>query len=275
MPDSMEQVYEILTDYERRLRYLEAIDTTGALTDHNHTGAGGDGGILTGDEHDSFSEYAEIGSPANPAANKLRMFAKDIGGNSRLHMRDSAPVEFQLAGGGEGDVHTVDTIHAAAAPAANILLALNGASIFPADCVDWGTLTLDAQVWMGSWYNAVAWVLANNIIWQSDTQSTIITPRRKSTVVVIGMVTWQDSTATRAVFMDFRWNLNAVAGQNNGPFGNQAARREGHTLIGVFTAVPAGARTLMLQAQKTNVVFQADAVTIATRYTAIFVLPED
>ena len=81
---------------------------------HNHTAAAADGGIATDDEHDGFSEYAEIAKPANPAANKLRVYAKDDGaGVTKLYGLDSAGTEtaYGAAGAGGGDVAT-DTIWA-------------------------------------------------------------------------------------------------------------------------------------------------------------------
>ena len=89
----MDQIYQILADYERRLRYLEAIDPgagAGGITDHDHTVAVGDGGVLTGDEHDLWSEYLEIVKPAAPAANKMRFYASDDGsGKTRMYHIDT------------------------------------------------------------------------------------------------------------------------------------------------------------------------------------------
>ena len=277
MPD-MEQVYEILKDYETRLRYLEAIDpgAGGGLKDHDHTAVVGDGGVLTGDEHDLWGEYLEIVKPAAPAANKIRFYASDLGGVTRLYTTDSAGLQTLLAGGGMGDVDTVDTIHAGAAPAANSLLALGAASIFPADVVDWGTLTLDAQVFADSWNNVVAWVLPGaHVNWQTDTQTTNVTPRRTSTVIAIAHVTWQDSTAGRTSFMNFRWDLNGVAGTTQGPLGCQFSRREGHPILGIWTGVTAGAKALTLEAQKTVPAWQADTIIVASRFAIVFMLPED
>src|SRR6266542_203268 len=44
---------------------------------HNHTSTSNDGGVLTNDEHDGYGEYAEMSAPSTPAANKLRLYAKD------------------------------------------------------------------------------------------------------------------------------------------------------------------------------------------------------
>jgi hypothetical protein len=42
---------------------------------HNHTATANDGGVLTDDEHDGFSEYAAISTPSTPASNKVRLYA--------------------------------------------------------------------------------------------------------------------------------------------------------------------------------------------------------
>ncbi|KKK75519.1 hypothetical protein LCGC14_2872910, partial [marine sediment metagenome] len=68
------------------------VSLEGALSGHDHTGAA-DGGVLTNDEHDGYSEYDEIATPANPAANKLRVYPVDVGGVTSLALLDSAGVE--------------------------------------------------------------------------------------------------------------------------------------------------------------------------------------
>lgn len=50
-----------------------------------------------------YAELAEISSPSNPAANYLRVFAKDVAGTTRLHTRDSAGTE-SLVGAGFSSV---------------------------------------------------------------------------------------------------------------------------------------------------------------------------
>lgn len=47
---------------------------------HNHTSTGGDGGVLTDDEHGGFSDYTEIATPTTPSANHNRIFGKDDSG---------------------------------------------------------------------------------------------------------------------------------------------------------------------------------------------------
>lgn len=81
----------------------------GALANHDHTATAGDGGVQTNDEHDGFGEYAEIAAPSSPAANKLRIYAKDKAGVSTLYYKDDAGVEHELPGAGSSGVAT-DTI---------------------------------------------------------------------------------------------------------------------------------------------------------------------
>jgi hypothetical protein len=63
-------------------------------TAHDHTTADGSG-VLSGDEHDSFGEYAEIATPSTPAAAKVRIYAKADG---RMYRKDDAGTEAELGG---------------------------------------------------------------------------------------------------------------------------------------------------------------------------------
>ncbi|KKK75164.1 hypothetical protein LCGC14_2876490, partial [marine sediment metagenome] len=65
------------------------VSLEGALAGHDHTGAA-DGGVLTNDEHDGYSDYAEIGAPGSPAANTGRFFVIDRGGLTTMRYLDSA-----------------------------------------------------------------------------------------------------------------------------------------------------------------------------------------
>ncbi len=74
---------------------------------HDHTAADSSG-VLTNDEHDGFGEYAEIASPATPAANKVRLYAKDDGAVSKLfYKRDDGTEIGPLSGPGGGATITV------------------------------------------------------------------------------------------------------------------------------------------------------------------------
>lgn len=74
---------------------------TGAA--HDHTTADGSG-VLTNDEHDGYGQYAEIATPATPAANKLRLYAKDSAGVTKLYYKDDAGNEVGPLGTGTGAV---------------------------------------------------------------------------------------------------------------------------------------------------------------------------
>ena len=52
------------------------------------------GGVFTNDAHDGFSEYTEIAAPATPAANKVRLYAKDVAGVARLFYKSDDGTEF-------------------------------------------------------------------------------------------------------------------------------------------------------------------------------------
>lgn len=49
---------------------------------------------------DGYAELSEISTPANPAADKIRLYCRDIGGLSRLFYRDSAGNELQVGSAG-------------------------------------------------------------------------------------------------------------------------------------------------------------------------------
>ncbi|MFA5458174.1 MAG: LamG domain-containing protein, partial [Synergistaceae bacterium] len=56
---------------------------------------------------DSFLEMTEIAAPDSPAADKLRIYAKDSSGTTKLYTKDSAGTETELGAGGSGS--TSDT----------------------------------------------------------------------------------------------------------------------------------------------------------------------
>lgn len=77
----------------------------GVLSDHDHTTTG-DGGVLTNDVHDGYSELGEIGVPANPAADFVRVYAKDKGGTAELFYKNPSGAERDLSTAGGGFVNT-------------------------------------------------------------------------------------------------------------------------------------------------------------------------
>jgi hypothetical protein len=74
----------------------------GSLASHNHTATALDGGVLTDDEHDGFSEYTEISAPSTPASNKIRLYAKDKAGTSELYYKNDNADERDLSATGGG-----------------------------------------------------------------------------------------------------------------------------------------------------------------------------
>lgn len=68
----------------------------GGLSDHDHTGSG-DGGTLTNDTHDGFSEYTNIAEPAAPAATKLRLYSIDQNGHTVFEAKGSVGTTRRLA----------------------------------------------------------------------------------------------------------------------------------------------------------------------------------
>lgn len=67
-------------------------DTQGAGGAHDHT-TGDGSGVLSNDEHDGYSEYAEIVAPATPAAAKVRVYAKADG---LFYVKDDGGVEREM-----------------------------------------------------------------------------------------------------------------------------------------------------------------------------------
>lgn len=65
--------------------------------DHNHTSTAGDGGELTNDEHDGYSEYDEISTPTNPDQNSFRFFARAQGESIQVVVISSTGQEEVLA----------------------------------------------------------------------------------------------------------------------------------------------------------------------------------
>lgn len=54
---------------------------------------------LTADQHDGYSDYAEIAAPSTPASGKVRLYAKSDG---LLYSKDDAGAETVVSGGGGG-----------------------------------------------------------------------------------------------------------------------------------------------------------------------------
>lgn len=276
MPDGDRLLEEVIPDILRRLRYLEQLERRDVpgLADHDHTGAG-DGGVLTGDVHDGFSEYAEIVAPANPAADSTRLYTRDDAGTSKMYYRRSDGTEIELGGGGGGDADTVDGYHASNVPSPLTLLALNAAAEFPDNVVNFNALTLAAQVYAAYWRNANAVTFTDNDTdWDNDTQSTPVTVRRRSTVVVVGDIAWVNPTG-RANNWEMRWDLDGTGGGDSGNIGNTAGTVEHHIVLGFWADVSAGDKTLTLQVHKTQVAQQNDDVTVYIRHVVAFVLPID
>jgi hypothetical protein len=101
-----------------------------ATAAHDHTSAA-DGGVLTNDEHDGYSEYLQIATPGTPPSNSIRVYAKDKAGTATLYYIDEAGTEFELptivtGGGGGGSGAPADapyiTTAASAGLSAEVLL---------------------------------------------------------------------------------------------------------------------------------------------------------
>lgn len=94
-----------ITKLAKRVSNLEVDQPVGGMSDHNHTSAPGDGGILTDDEHDGFIDVGEIGAPAPPVADVARIFAADDGGTTKLYYERSDGTIIEI---GLGHIHRPD-----------------------------------------------------------------------------------------------------------------------------------------------------------------------
>jgi len=82
---------QLLSGQAGAWRFYDAAGAVIAFVgDHDHTTVAGDGGVLTNDQHDGYSDYSEIADPTNPSANELRFYAVDEQGYSALHLIDSS-----------------------------------------------------------------------------------------------------------------------------------------------------------------------------------------
>jgi len=90
---------------------FEWIQRSPSLLSHNHTTVAADGGILTDDEHDGFSEYTEIAAPSAPSSDKVRVYARDDSGTSKLYYKRSDNTETELGGGAGGPHELLSLVH--------------------------------------------------------------------------------------------------------------------------------------------------------------------
>ncbi|MCW5678461.1 MAG: hypothetical protein KIT65_11005 [Xanthobacteraceae bacterium] len=81
------------------------LDDADAATARSTLVAAGTGVANTFSEEQSFEKFIdmpEISAPAAPSANRLRVYAKDVGGVTKLFIKDSDATETELGSGGGG-----------------------------------------------------------------------------------------------------------------------------------------------------------------------------
>lgn len=235
---------------ERRLAELEQQGETGlAGTDQNIK-----------DSHDRLDALLGAGNAAPDGTLVTNLNADLLDGQHGAYYRDA---------------DTVDTFHAAAAATASTLVPLTASSVFPADTVDFDGLTLAAQVWAQTWNDATSKTFTDDDTnWDDDSVTTSVTLRRKSDVIVIGDIAWNQTTA-RINNWEMRWDLSTTSGTATGNVGNTASTVM-HTIVhGVFAGKASGAHTLTLQCHKTQAAQQTDDVTVYLRNVIILILPAD
>lgn len=66
------------------------------------------GGTFAGPAFSSFADFVEIASPSNPAADHVKLFAKDVAGITHLFTRDSAGAEIDLSAAAAGGVSSLN-----------------------------------------------------------------------------------------------------------------------------------------------------------------------
>jgi len=139
----------------------------------------------------------------------------------------------------------------------------------------WGFMASAAQVWVDTWNNTTSVTFTDDdLLWDDDTQSKTITLRRKSDVVIIGDVAWANATG-RTNNWEMRWKFDGTEGQETGNIGNTAATVEHHIVLGKFSGVASGDRTLLLQVHKTQEAQKTDDVTVYIRNVVALIIPVD
>jgi len=83
-------------------------------------------GSFTTVSHSSYAEFDEIASPSNPAANKLRVFAKDVAGVTHLFTRESGGGEVDLSAAAGGSAGLILLASGSISAAGNLDIVLTG-----------------------------------------------------------------------------------------------------------------------------------------------------
>ena len=254
---------ERIADLERRIAELEREGVTG-LTGTDQT---------IKDSHDRLDSILGAGKSA-PDGTLVTNFNADM--VDGIHAATVATANRLLALDASAvlpaSADMVDGLHAASVPTAGALLALDANGTWPDDVVDFGALTTDAQVYAVWWTNDTLWSMPSDTNWNSDSQSTSVSIRRKSTVLVVGQFVWTDYTSGRIDACSFRWNFDGVAGPETGPLGTSYNSRNIATVLACYTGVTAGSKTLVLQSKKN---YASDGMWVINRRVAVIVIPED
>jgi hypothetical protein len=103
-----------------------------AAASHDHTGTG-DGGKLTAPVLDSYAVLEEIAAPSSPAADTVRLYAKDKGGITELFYKASDGTERDLSDASSTGANTTSTGAAGSEPGSpssgNLYFPNNGFSV--------------------------------------------------------------------------------------------------------------------------------------------------
>jgi hypothetical protein len=98
--------------------------------------------VAAGLQFGAYLDFGEISPPSSPSSDVARLYAKDVGGVTKLAIKDSAGAETVLGSGGGGAGSGVATVRAATTANIAIATALNNADVLDGVTLATGDLVL-------------------------------------------------------------------------------------------------------------------------------------
>lgn len=144
----------------------------------------------------SFIELDEITDPANPAANKLRIYSNDVSGVTKLMIRDSAGTETELGASSAAEVEYGYVVHNG-----------GGATNDPGLGARWGEPTSNTPVYGGFTSNGSGWGYATFAASVTDEVSLQHDLRADWNGTNLEIKLW-GTTISAPSGSDIRWSVN-------------------------------------------------------------------